>query len=253
MEVDRDGWLSGTLGHDVFRVRLPAEPPSRHDLPKRDDAIAGFAEGQSALFYTKVPTARVDYVEAMTAIGFYVVDVNITFERETTPTVETDTAGGLEVRDCPDSAYGAVLDIAASCFRYSRFHLDPHIPDESANAVKRAWIDSYIRGERGERLLACFVDGRPVGFLAVLAGGLGDKRIYVIDLIGVDSAYCGRGLGRRLTSHFVNAYAGECDLYRVGTQAANLPSIRLYEGSGFRAVETSYVLHAHTRKGRFLR
>jgi hypothetical protein len=31
----------------------------------------------------------------------------------------------------------------------------------------------------------------------------------------------------------------------VGTQAANIPSLRLYESFGFRVCETAYVLHAH--------
>jgi hypothetical protein len=32
---------------------------------------------------------------------------------------------------------------------------------------------------------------------------------------------------------------------RVGTQIANIPSLRLYERLGFTMAESAYVLHAH--------
>ena len=32
---------------------------------------------------------------------------------------------------------------------------------------------------------------------------------------------------------------------RVGTQIANIPSLRLYESLGFRIADTHYVLHYH--------
>jgi len=53
------------------------------------------------------------------------------------------------------------LDIAESAFVYSRFHLDPLVPKELANRVKREWIANYVRRQRGERLLVAEVDGNP--------------------------------------------------------------------------------------------
>ena len=39
---------------------------------------------------------------------------------------------------------------------------------------------------------------------------------------------------------------------RVGTQAANTPSVRLYESLGFRLSQAQFVLHHHGRGGPYL-
>jgi ribosomal protein S18 acetylase RimI-like enzyme len=253
MKIERDIWLTNIFGHDVFKVSLSVESLSERDPKERVDTLIDYASGQPVFFYTKISTTCVDQVEAMTSIGFNVVDVNVTFEKKPVDIIQQKTSTVFKIRDCLPAEYEAVLDVAASCFKYSRFHLDPHVPNELANAIKRTWIESYTQKKRGERLLVCLIDGKPVGFLAVLAISTGDQQVCVIDLIGIDSTYCGRGLGKGLINYFVNTYVGECDLFRVGTQAANIPSMRLYEGSGFRVAETSYVLHAHLQKGKLQR
>src|SRR5262249_19129745 len=89
------------------------------------------------------------------------------------------------------------------------------------------------------------VRGKPVGFLAVLQTTVHGKTSRVIDLVGVDSAYQGHGVGKGLIGFFLAECARLNAEARVGTQAANIPSLRLYESLGFRVCETPYVLHAH--------
>jgi ribosomal protein S18 acetylase RimI-like enzyme len=149
------------------------------------------------------------------------------------------------VQEVPPVHHCAVLDIAGSCFVYSRFHLDPKIAPETAHAIKRAWVRSYLEKTRGEQLLVALRDGKPVGFLAVLATTAHGEPCRVIDLIGVDQAYQGHGVGRALVGHFLAESVGRCAILQVGTQAANIPSLRLYESLGFRVCKTAYVLHAH--------
>ncbi len=142
-----------------------------------------------------------------------------------------------------------VLDIAASCFRYSRFHLDPHVPDEVANRIKHDWVLNYIRKKRGERLLVASIDGRPVGFLAVLTSEFDGKRVETIDLMGVSEAFQKQGVGKALVGYFIQQYEDRCDFLQVGTQAANIPSMRLYQSLGFSIVGTRYAMHLHVRDG----
>jgi ribosomal protein S18 acetylase RimI-like enzyme len=70
--------------------------------------------------------------------------------------------------------------------------------------------------------------------------------------MGVDRPEQGQGAGHRLVETFIGESAGGCDRLRVGTQLANIPSIRLYEKCGFRLAASEYVLHAHVREGRVL-
>ena len=213
-EPRRDGWLSDVLGFDAWTGSAPA----------------GVAP---ALVTRRVPTDDVDGLRAAEALGFSVVDVNVTLER-----AGFDSAPAPSVAVATPDQFDALLDVAGSCFRYSRFHLDPHIPRDAADRVKREWVRSYVEGRRGIELLAAGTDG----FLAVLEAPDGAR---VIDLVGVAPSAQGRGLGEALVTAFGSRHGEGGRTLRVGTQIANVPSLRLYEKLGFRIVSAAYVLHRH--------
>lgn len=259
MIVERDVWLSEQLGRDAFRVvveprvrtvegeaKSPVDPDV-HFLSSCFPARA--AKDQPAFYYAKVSTQQVETVATLTTLGFQVVDVNITLscapQMITNPLCHT----GLVVREATTYDADAILAIAASCFRYSRFHLDPAVLMERANAIKRAWVQSYLDRCRGEQLLAAFVGDQAVGFLAVLETRVKGKLGRVIDLIGVDQLQQRCGVGKALVGAFLVDCTKRGVLAVVGTQAANVPSLRLYEAMGFRVCETTYVLHAHVGRG----
>ncbi|MDX6769796.1 MAG: GNAT family N-acetyltransferase [Elusimicrobiota bacterium] len=224
--VTADAWLTGLFGRPVSKVDPGADLSS---LP-----AGGFA-------YAKVPVSAVAEVSRLEAAGFRVVDVNMTFSRG---------RGGSPPPAAPvarvdASTAAAVLDIAGSCFRFSRFHLDPLVDDALAHRIKREWIRSFVEGRRGHSLWAVLDQGKPAGFLAVLTTETGGKKQAVIDLIGVAAASQGRGFGRDLVRFFTREFSSYDELL-VGTQAANAPSMRLYESCGFRAARAAFVLHRHS-------
>ncbi len=253
MKIEPDGWLAGIFGYPVFKVSLSDEEGSEGIPPVLIETLCTSSQGHPVFYYARIPTTQVRRVRALTTAGFSVVDVNVTFEREPVRYPDWPASRNIRVRDILPSEHECVLDIAASCFVYSRFHLDSQIPNQLANAVKRAWIDSYCHKRRGERLLVAEMDSKPVGFNAVLAATMGVEPVRIIDLIGVERAYQGRAVGKRLVEHFIHDSAGKYARLRVGTQAANIPSMRLYEGCGFRVAETAYLLHAHVRDGEVIR
>ncbi len=246
MQIGPDDWLAEQLGRAVFKVVVEAGAVDRA-------ALLAHSQGQRrALYYAKVPTLAVGTVAALTGVGFGVIDVSVTFDRWADGRDDLPVAGPVAVQPAEPAHFPALLDIAQSCFVYSRFHLDPAIPQAAADAVKRAWIESYTQGRRGDRLWAALAEGRPAGFLAALVTTHRDQPCAVLDLIGVGREYQGRGVGRALTAAFIRhygaCYAPEGVRLRVGTQAANIPSVRLYESLGFRLAETAYVLHWHVNR-----
>lgn len=252
MQVIHDVWLSEVFGYDVFKVTLCDKDDFEKVRSVVSDLLFRSSQSQSVFYYAKVSTERVEQVGALTAAGFKVVDVNVIFDRSATPLTQHRVSNSIQVCDILPEHHEAILDIAESCFVYSRFHLDPKISNEVANVIKREWINGYIQQKRGERLLVGVLDNKPVGFLAVLETTSDGKLGKVIDLIGVDKPYQKRGCGKSLVEYFVSDYAKKCDFFRVGTQVANVPSMRLYEGCGFYVTRTEYVLHAHLKKGRVL-
>lgn len=229
MPVHEDRWLSERLGRAVFTVE-PGTPAA--------EVVEHAAGSGPALYQAKVPTPLVDAARSLTAVGFYPVDLNLTLARAPDAAARPESYEVLHA--LPEHA-DAVLAVAAACFRYSRFHLDPAIPREAADRVKRDWVESYFDGVRGDHLLVALDDGEPVGFLAVLTRA----RVRVIDLVGVAPSAQGRGAGRDLTAVFLSEAEGACDAVEVGTQAANVPATRMYERMGFVVDRTAYVLHKH--------
>jgi len=242
VDVEPDTWLAAIFGCPVLKVSFPAVT-TEATIPLLEGAI--FREVKPAFYYAKLSTRRVAEVSALTRLGFSVVDVNVTLERSPSTSCLGLQQRSVPVRDSLPQERPAILEIAESCFVYSRFHLDPQVPNEVANAVKRAWVDNYCLHKRGDRLLAAEVDGHPVGFLAVNKAKVGEQRVQIIDLIGVHRDYQRRGVGLSLVESFIRESCGDTDLLRVGTQAVNIPSIALYEKCGFHVVETAYMLHAH--------
>jgi ribosomal protein S18 acetylase RimI-like enzyme len=241
MKVEHDPWLAEVLGCDVYRVSPAAGSQSRPRVLQPSHT--------TAFYYAKVPATQVGLVRGLCAEGFAVVDVNVTFERPTGGELPQATPN-VVVRDVQPADGEAVLAIGGSCYVHSRFHLDPLFSQEQAHQVKREWVRNYLLGRRGERLLVADVGGEPVGFLAVLTSASRDRPCRVIDLLGVAPAHQGRGVGRALVRHFLATYDGVCDAVRVGTQVANVVSLRLYERFGFRVADSAYVLHAHVRGGK---
>ena len=243
MKFVPDEWLGGVLGYDVFRIDLePNEPvETAQILPMK-------AMSHKSLVYVKIPATHIQQMGAFTTAGFKVIDVNVIFEREPQQLV---LDGRVTVREARPEDEGSVLNIAGTSFEYSRFHLDPLLPREAADRIKREWVASYFHKGRGERLLVAEVDGHPAGFLCVLVTGPAAET-GVIDLIGVDRQLQGRGIGRRLVEYHINDSVNKHSRLIVGTQIANIPSMRLYQACGYAISDSSYVLHAHVSEGRVL-
>ncbi len=241
MEIQEDRWLSARIGRPVFRVEVG-------DHSGDCETVARHARGQPATrYYAKVATHHVDLVRQLAAVGFYVVDVNVMFDRnaEAQPQAPRRPEPAVLVREVHSTDHEAVLRIAGSCFRYSRFHLDPGLPTIIADRIKRDWISSYVQHRRGDALLVAERNGRVVGFLAAMISEEAKQRIGTIDLIGVDAGCQRQGVGYHLVQGFFDRYRSQCAAFRVGTQAANVPSMRLYEACGFSVWKTTYVLHLH--------
>lgn len=243
MELRPDRWLSEVLGRAVF------------SLADFDDRPLGRAAGSvekharlngPAMYDAKFAADRVDIARALGAVGFFTVDVNVTFAIDRRSALPApDPVPSVSVRPAREEDRAAVLDLAGTAFRYSRFHLDPLIDRSAADRVKREWIRSYFEGRRGEALWVAVRDGIVAGVLAVLDGREGGTRVRTIDLIGVAPSAQRQGVGTALVASFISSYRETSGRLEVGTQVANTPSIALYERCGFTVRRARSVMHAH--------
>lgn len=223
--VTADAWLSGELGVPAFHLNGSADDARAH-LPQHRSFVDA-----------KVPARDIAAVHALLDLGFRPVDVNVTLDRPRAG-IEEARAAGVGFAERADAE--AVAAIAAASLRTSRFHLDPLVADDVADRLKGSWARGFFAGTRGDWMVVARAGGRAIGFLQLLSR----PDALVIDLIAVHADHRGAGLGRAMIG-FASEACGDQPLVRVGTQVANVDSLRFYEALGFTIVRTEHVLHRH--------
>jgi len=224
-----DVWLTDIFDCPVLRV---GTDPAGAPLSTLDSSQRFFA-------YAKLDVRQVNRLSMLTDAGFRVVDTALTFNGA----ISGDS--GSHVRFARPEDRAQVVRIAGSAFRFSRFHLDPLVPPGVADTIKSSWAANYFEGKRGDGMVVAERDGQVVGFLQLLRA---PQDRLIIDLIGVDPAWQGQGLGREMILHAARHGIGDGGMpaeLTVGTQAANTPSVRLYESLGMRLASAQYVAHHH--------
>jgi ribosomal protein S18 acetylase RimI-like enzyme len=237
-----DRWLAQTLRTPSFVLCAPFPL----DAGAVRSGLLACASDGNAFISAKCAVSDVTTVSVLEAAGFHVVDTQITLQWE--PNLGESHARASTRLARPEDC-GGVLEIAGSCFRYSRFHQDPRIGPAVGNLVKRYWAQNCLDGNRGDEVLVAVDSGSPTGFLAAKKDIVDGLSIATIDLAGVAPSRQRQGIGEALVLAFISRWRERANALRVGTQAANMPSIRLYEACGFRFGAAVYVLHAHVQRG----
>jgi len=229
------------LKPDLFVGEYLAKPAWRVTQPELV-VPAMFQGGDAGFAYSKVLASKPQSAAGLQACGFRLIDTNVQLDLPIAdvgdPTLTLPS--GYEVRWAVENDRAGVEAVAGESFVFTRFHLDPDIPDEAANGIKAAWAGNFFDGKRGDQMAVATCKGEPVGFLQLL---FADSTL-IIDLIAV----AGDHQGNKLASAMIQFAAQEnasLDRYLVGTQIANTPSLRAYEKLGFRVCDASYVFHYH--------
>lgn len=213
------------LGGSVFRVTDLSVLGESTDYLRRTGAVLGFYRGR--------PDA--DQAEALRQAGFRRVETLVTFSKPIAAQA-AEPSGAVRIRSSRSADIGSCRHLAKTAFPFNRFNADPTLSAEAAAALKAAWIENDIAG-RAEAVLiaespstdAADFDDDVAGFCAVL---LRDGYA-VIDLIAVDARARRSGVGRALVAATEAAFRGKAEAIRVGTQEANMTSMRFYRELGF--------------------
>jgi ribosomal protein S18 acetylase RimI-like enzyme len=226
----KDQWLSKVLSRPCFQYR----PSFRADV--RDESRRLLA---GTFAYAKVDVTDIGAASDLEEVGFRLADTSLIYSgRLTTEMPRLASVRFARPEDCE-----SVKRIAASSFRFSRFHQDPMILDEDANKIKAEWAANYFRGTRGEwMVVAIGDDSAVVGFLQLLGGRGGEL---TIDLIAVDERFRGRGAASAMIQYAFRE-CGSHEKLCVGTQVVNISSIHLYEKIGLHLESAQYIFHWHS-------
>ena len=172
---------------------------------------------------------------------FNLIDTNVVFEKKTDHFNQQKDKIESNVRFANNQDESVVVTCAKESFAYSRFHLDPYVPNDIANQIKEEWLKNYFKGMRGNFLVVAETNGAITGFTLLLKA---NNNILIIDLIAVDKSFRKQGVASSMID-FIESHFKDQSSLQVGTQVSNIPSIRLYESHGFRNIESKYVFHYH--------
>ncbi len=230
--TQRDIFLEEILGIPSYRVQKP--------LKLNSDQFAKTL-GKSFL-YAKTSCSNQAELSHLETLGFQVIERNVTLKQEVGYDFEIGSDQNARYRigkaKADDRKY--VEEIARKNFTFDRFHLDPKISNIFADEIKKQWSGNFFLGKRGDSMVVASEKNRPVAFLLLL---FGQKEI-IIDLIAVDSKHRNNGLAKKMIN-FSKSNNGFSKNFLVGTQASNIPSLKLYKKMGFQKINTQMVLHYH--------
>lgn len=131
-------------------------------------------------------------------------------------------------------------NLAVQAGRYSRFRVDPRIPEGKFVEMYRMWIRKSVDRQLAEAVLVVRHLGRIVGMVTVgEKNGRGD-----IGLIAVDNGMRGKQVGAALVfAAQAWAFGKGWGSAQVVTQGENVAACRLYEKCGYRIEQVRNVYH----------
>jgi len=135
-----------------------------------------------------------------------------------------------------------LISLTTNAFLQSHYHNDPFIPYELAEKIFYEWIKNSVYGYADNIIIAKYKNNI-LGYLTCKINKIGEKRYGIIDLVAVDKRFRGRGIGTALVKRALKWFLPTVEYVFVGTQATNIPAIRMYEKVGFRTVSIEATFH----------
>lgn len=238
--IVHDRWLSQVLQRDVYQLLVDDDliKKVRNEASREYELLTELQSG-CVFFYARVSPDALAAVKFLESRGFNLIDTNVTLSRPIAPT--HDFISSCTVRFAAPEDQNQVIWLARKSFVYSRFHLDTAFPRKIANMLKAEWVKNYFTGNRGNAMVVALIDEIIAGFLLLIYG---KDRSLVIDLLAVNENHRRKGVAKDM----ITCAESQCQGFTrisVGTQLANLPSLRLYEGMGFSVEGAQYTFHYH--------
>ena len=235
-----DRWLSEILKRDVYRLVADDDFAKKAgEKTSRENTLLTEIQSGHVFIYARVSPDAVTAIKFLEQRGFNLIDTNVTFVKSVMPA--RNLTGKGTVRFTVPEDRDQVVALARNSFIYSRFHLDSAFSREEADTLRAEWVKNYYVGKRGDAMVVAEAEGVIAGFLLLIHGK--DDSL-IIDLIAVDEKHRRKGIARDMITYAESQSRGFRRI-SVGTQLANLPSIKLYEGMGFKLAVAQYTFHYH--------
>lgn len=233
LSVQRLDWDSEFFGFGVGRLVGPFESVATLSDALQTAVGHGFRLVYGACGHKDNASHRIAL-----AVGGRFVDAKRTYELDLTRIQPTR----MNIEEAGDDAHShrQLRSLAWQAAEFSRFRLDPALPEGSWQRMYSLWMQNSITGKLADAVLVERGDGRIIGMITVSHHGECGQ----IGLFAVDYRWRGRGIGRRLLDAAIQRCRAEgCNKLRVVTQGNNIAACRSYERAGFQVIDEQDIFH----------
>jgi ribosomal protein S18 acetylase RimI-like enzyme len=250
------GQVRGALQLEVlgFDSELFGAPSSRINVFGAEDA-AGYVELIEACqrecaergvrhAVRRMPVGQFAETWALEQAGYRLVDMSVLFERDAVAPTSVDAS----LRPVAAGEDERLSQQFAEVFTLTRFAVDPFVSSAAAAELHRRWIKNSCNG-RADAVLVCALGDALAGFVTCRVDAA--RATGTIELIAVDPAQRGAGVGRKLMAGAQAWFSSRVQRIHVRTQVNNALAIGLYQACGFqlRLGETTYAWMARESSG----
>ncbi|RJQ34474.1 GNAT family N-acetyltransferase [Candidatus Parcubacteria bacterium] len=224
---------------DFFKKKIARL--SRTSITKRHmkEAIAAAKKGNIECLYATLEADDQRHIELAEQNGLALVGTRVTYAFS--GKLPTAKSSDVSIREGTDADREDLLRLAAILSRESRFARDPHFGATVAKRLYRTWIEKLLFDSSPRTsVLVATVKGKFAGFIA---SSVHDGMAH-IELIIVDGAFRGKGIGKLLIAQSTALYRKQgFTQMRVSTQGSNIAAQSLYQSCGFRIARMALDYH----------
>lgn len=217
-------WETCHLGFSVVRIEnLPAD-----NLTITEMLVDLRREGVR-LAYARTPCES-RWETAAAKAGGKLVNRRVTYAADLHYDRGIDFQPRIDIAPFIDPVTPALESLALASGAYSRFRVDPQMPQSLFDLLYRTWIRKSVTGELAERVFVARVQGIECGMITVAEEG----ERGTIGLMAVAEEERCRGIGRALVCCARRHHlAMNRQIIQVVTQQSNKPACMFYENIGF--------------------
>ncbi len=167
----------------------------------------------------------------------FLTDVNIQFVKELHSLEKHSDDNTNVTNNLPPNE--EILKIAKKSFKYSRFYNDPNLSESKSQNVYLHWTEGAFQKD-SKYFVICEREDNIAGFLLFSS----EETFVTVELIAVDEAYQGQGVGKALIKA-MESFVLDKDInkIKVGTQMNNIPAVQFYSKMGFTYVNCGSIYH----------
>ncbi|AOF01708.1 TDP-D-fucosamine acetyltransferase [Serratia surfactantfaciens] len=207
-----------------------------------DSSAAPVAEADLdayTLVQAKIPADRLKWADALSTLGFRLVEGEVDLAMNVAP--ENTTVDAVAVRLAVPEDIPSLRAVAGEVFAASRFRA-PWYDRADSGRFYAAWIEKAVLGTFDHQCLMVLNNqGQPEGFVSLRDIGGQDMRI---GLLAAFPGASGRGIGTRLMAAAIAESRRQgMQRLRVATQISNIAALRLYQRQGAVIESTAYWLY----------